>query len=494
MEFNIIPDDVWIEIFESVDDPAQLAVLVRTCRRFRDLASKPLLRELKWGKMESTERNIEAWQGVYKDMVTLPRKLTLSVAFDFTNARSHMQPLTPEMSLHDSIHLQIPSFTSLHELVLDSTAISPYTYSVLALVPTLRSLSLINCSYYGLPTAFKDYRNFLLNSDPQNPLNIQFADLPITHLSLHKVTIPQEHDYQAFHPLNLITASNLTSLSITWTGGLAVTYAPKKWLLPQLTQLDVVMPLLTRDLVDSLVSFSQNCPLGPSINLCIERHNLSDQQISAVQLPLKGVCSYTGPLPIASFAAPRQRSNPDSCSSSLKHLVMNEPLDLGGLLDGLEKLPNRLETLEIEVRKWDVELLFAIRHLFPHIRSLIIRYGKGTFPPDFFVTLGANILFDLPKLHTIKLLQDTSCIVTNRQLSNLHHFGGHVPVTFGFEEEEHEHEVSRLSPSLEEAELKDYLIGWNRYCKCLRNVQLNSRTRWERKFEGDRWVEVPSTD
>ena len=42
---------------------------------------------------------------------------------------------------------------------------------------------------------------------------------------------------------------------------------------------------------------------------------------------------------------------------------------------------------------------------------------------------------------------------------------------------------------LEEADLRDYLIGWNRYCTNLRCVQVNKEVLWERRFVGDKWVE-----
>ena len=43
--------------------------------------------------------------------------------------------------------------------------------------------------------------------------------------------------------------------------------------------------------------------------------------------------------------------------------------------------------------------------------------------------------------------------------------------------------------ALEHSDLGDYLVGWNRYCRSLRHVQLAWGSWWERKFEGDRWVE-----
>lgn len=42
---------------------------------------------------------------------------------------------------------------------------------------------------------------------------------------------------------------------------------------------------------------------------------------------------------------------------------------------------------------------------------------------------------------------------------------------------------------LDKVDIRDYLVGWNRYCKMLRCVQFSRGRVWERKFEGDRWLE-----
>lgn len=33
-------------------------------------------------------------------------------------------------------------------------------------------------------------------------------------------------------------------------------------------------------------------------------------------------------------------------------------------------------------------------------------------------------------------------------------------------------------------------MGWNRYCKNLRFVQIDPLKAWERRFEGDSWEEI----
>jgi len=330
--------------------------------------------------------------------------------------------MTPEMLLHDRIHAQIPLFTSLRELHLDGSVVTPYTYKIVASMATLRVLQINNCTYLPIHRAFgeraPDSEDLFTVHPPANHLqpvapppgagphhpnqahvftplahmhaHMQthsdlmaardpppFDNITITHLALHKGTIPPEHESSAFHPLHLITAPNLEFLSLTWTSSLAATYAPKKWKMHKLKELDVVMPLLTRDLLDALVGFVGNCVLDPRIRICIERHNLSEQQIGTVQVPLQGVWSFKGPLTIAACSC---ASAAPGFEPTLTHLIMNEPLDLPQLLDGLEKLPKSLIDLEIQIRNWDMEVLFAVRTLLPGIQRLVIRYGKGVLP------------------------------------------------------------------------------------------------------------------
>ncbi|KDR65923.1 hypothetical protein GALMADRAFT_259983 [Galerina marginata CBS 339.88] len=567
MEFDEIPDDVWSSIFECVDEPAQLAVLMLTCQRFRALASRLLLRDIRWTQAYSTRRNLEAWKGGYRGMEVLPRKLTLGVPFELGSYGDgdNWYDSVPELQFYDMIHSRIPSFTGLVELVLDGTEISPYTYSVLAALPALRSLSVLNCTFSRLqapgsvPNLPLHY--YLHHYQEQAAPIFPFSTLPLTHLSLHnpKPSVPPHlsgDNGTSHHPIHLITASSLTSLSITWTGSLAAIYARRHWPLPALRELEVIMPTLTRDLVDSLVNFVHACSLGPRISLCIQNHELSDQQISSVQIPLVGVWRYEGPLglQVESFCSPlptpASASAPAASASAaiLTTVIMTEPLRLTTLLASLEKLPRSLETLDVQVSKWDIELLFAIRQLFPGIRELVVRYGRGVLPADFFVSLGSNILYNLPQLHTLKLIADDDSTRNGRNRPGQNWgggVGGHanannnnnqaglalglvppgmvpnhlilphqhqhpalpLPLSaFGLNSASASHSgdedfspfppfssasgssSSSSNQKLEHGDLKDYLVGWNRYCRSLRRVQLDRRVWWGRRWEGDGWV------
>ena len=86
MVFGYIPDVIWIAIFESVDSPAQLAMSMRTCCRFR-LQATPARSPLdQIGVDVAQPRSLEMC--VYRDMVPLLRKLTFSVPFNFSKLQN----------------------------------------------------------------------------------------------------------------------------------------------------------------------------------------------------------------------------------------------------------------------------------------------------------------------------------------------------------------------------------------------------------------------
>jgi hypothetical protein len=104
MNFKEIPDDIWISVFEQINDSSILAILVRTCRCFHRLASKPLLRELKWIKPELTLRNIEAWADVYSTLEALPRKVIIGIPFEFTHVMRQSVPNVRFAILSSFVH------------------------------------------------------------------------------------------------------------------------------------------------------------------------------------------------------------------------------------------------------------------------------------------------------------------------------------------------------------------------------------------------------
>jgi len=67
-------------------------------------------------------------------------------------------------------------------------------------------------------------------------------------------------------------------------------------------------------------------------------------------------------------------------SSKVEHVTVTESLEINHLLTGLERLSQNIRTLDLQLRKYDNEVLFAIHQLFPDVESVTIRFGKGALP------------------------------------------------------------------------------------------------------------------
>jgi len=104
------------------------------------------------------------------------------------------------------------------------------------------------------------------------------------------------------------------------------------------------------------------------------------------------------------------------------------------------------------------------------------------------VVLGSDILPDLKQLRSLRLSLDINCIPLQSPMDCNGYFLLHA---FNQQPAEDEPQMpSDASSTLfDPADLKDYLVGWNRYCPKLRTVQLTSVAVWRRRFEGDTWIE-----
>lgn len=104
------------------------------------------------------------------------------------------------------------------------------------------------------------------------------------------------------------------------------------------------------------------------------------------------------------------------------------------------------------------------------------------------VMLGSDILPDLKQLRTLRLSMDANCIPPQPPVDYNAYFLMHA-LNQQPSEEETSSPGDAISTLFDPADLKDYLVGWNRYCPKLRTVQLTSVSIWRRRFEGDPWVE-----
>ncbi|PPQ87131.1 hypothetical protein CVT25_001021 [Psilocybe cyanescens] len=366
------------------------------------------------------------------------------------------------------------------------------------------------------------------------PSEYPFGRLCITALVLDRIHRGEstggndwDQERNTFHPMGLVFARGLEKLRVVWTPGAAeawefawATYgedggdAPwscsgiAKWtgVLYNIKDLDVTIPMLTRDLVNTFVAFVGCCTRtdilstgrgkgkrkggeigrGPRIRLVVEQQTFSEQDVGTVLIPVAGVWSYEGPLAFARTflgvsgievdGGNDENVNTNANTNTdrrLRKVVMTESLELPALLRGLEHLPQSVQSLEVRMQTWDVEVFLAVRKLFQDMRELVVWYGGGEFGEDFFATLGTNTLSDLPNLTILKLMRDT--------LDGL--FGGDTsadddgPSTLSplSHSPARSHTKRKPKPPLESQEqslmnrsgLRDYLARWGRYCKML---------------------------
>ncbi|KAF8884280.1 hypothetical protein CPB84DRAFT_1789264 [Gymnopilus junonius] len=471
---EFVPDDVWITIFEDLET-SELAVIIRTCRRFRNLARKPLLKEIKWVKLQSTKRHLDFWKCTARrnrGLAGLVKKVVVEIGYDNPTTGDHAGLLRFER-VHDLVFYQLPRFIFLHELVLRGDVVSPCLYMTLLKMPSLRSLVIEDCTYISILSPF-------MKQTPQTQLDAQwpqfdFFSLPLTHLSIHEITIPKGHyphnetdedgsgeePKPNWHPLHLLTIPSLTSVSVTWSSSFADQYAYSGWWpFPKLSGLHIVVPVLTKRVVRSFRAFFRKLgnPLGMIIDLDIQSHDLTLAELGdmgTVGFQLNSIRRYTGPSDFLTFV---NKDMIDGILEPLTHIILTSTVEVAIILPELARISSRLQVLHMSLSVWDTELLFAIRHLFPRIQDININGFNSFSNPGFLINLGADILFDLPNLRTLKLLPN---YVSDYSKENNFHFD----------------------------DLEGYILGWSRYCKQLRYVQFSRASWWSRRFESDGWKE-----
>ena len=159
----------------------------------------------------------------------------------------------------------------------------------------------------------------------------------------------------------------------------------------------------------------------------------------------------------------------------------------------LSKLYPRLRMLAVETGEWEDEVLHAVCRLFPFLERLKLTYfGEG---PDE-VRLSHSISFyhcfartGKKKLNPLPKKQITVGSIGPHFLTRLPHLQTFqtYQVQKGIYIENHP--AYLFDPTYEtiEDEMRDLVIPWNRYCRELREVQVDAGWRMVRGWEGGRW-------
>jgi len=253
-------------------------------------------------------------------------------------------------------------FTMLEEVILTRIHITPIICQLVASLPRLRFLEIKCCTF--------------VNQDPLalSPLPETDNASSITRLVLRDNVPSREQPSPgiANRILHRLAGPSLRSLTVTWCSSSSLLFGTRRWKLPNLTQLELHVALLTRDLTDSAIKFVNNCIADPKVSLRVNKHNVPDNQILSTNVPMRGLRSFRGPLPVVGMFA--------GSSSEVEHVTVTESLEINHLLAGLERLSQNIRTLDLQLRRYDNEVLFAIHQLFPDVESVAIRFGKGALP------------------------------------------------------------------------------------------------------------------
>lgn len=114
---------------------------------------------------------------------TFPDSEAFCLNFTFTSHTViNCFQMSPSKPLYHSIHSQLLLFTSLHTLAISNIALCEHTYRVLELIPTLRTLKVLNSEYHNAVEQFSTDRRRCVGHPP-----VLVSAFPITHLHLHDV-------------------------------------------------------------------------------------------------------------------------------------------------------------------------------------------------------------------------------------------------------------------------------------------------------------------
>lgn len=412
-DFHTLPNEMWIQVFESMTRPSDLLKVIRTCKHFYALAIRVLYRNLKWLTPFDFTNNATFWETQNISMRDVPISLCIGISHmhyprvgrydagsaiveadgswlvsspvatlggslaDLESVMNYITDSGPQSffastPLYEAVACRISSFTMLEELFLNQ-AILPFTiYAAIRKLPRLRRLSLQCCTLP--PMHLGD--------------ELDFSDLPITELTLWclKGEAHSHQDTNYVHALNLCAARHLRTLRVDWTSISARYFArpiggnefePP----PHLENLELRMPLAklwpaevdaSRSmLINPLLKFLNKCSFLKRLTIV---NRLPSLDLSKYALPLLEY--YSGPLTTALQVL---KNRP------VQHLeITDDDKKLDEITHLLPELAQRrptLETLCLAIRHWDNEILFPTAQLFPELRKLRIQYYDG-FPSE----------------------------------------------------------------------------------------------------------------
>ncbi|KAI0699047.1 hypothetical protein C8T65DRAFT_710063 [Cerioporus squamosus] len=476
-----IPAEIWLEIFALVPKSTDLYSLSVASHRFHDLTTRALHRDLVWLKQTHAEHNLAVWQR-NEGMETYVRSLEISLgcppstvqnapgASDWllgnnspaarlaaANARRNYSESTEEVT--SALWERVQRFTNISSLALVDMYIDKDHFRLIHSLPQLRSLRLEACVFQGNAAQGFDNRT-----------------LPITEL-----TMLNESAMAWDQALSLATAENLRTLTIDASADVfRYVFGPsdaqaRGWTVPaSIENLYVVRkrtitapePKQPSHWAVSQTSFPDThlyhfCAQAPSLKVVSTPMFVPAQvTIAPEALPLV-LDRFAAPLETAQFVAAVR----DVKALGLLKCGLSSREGVTALASVALVRPG-LKMLMMECKGWDAEIVSAVSLHFKELRRLKIVYDGQGPDENFLVSLAPDFLAEMPDLHTLEMYQ----------LPPRGEFAPSYPPFL----------CDSSFESIED-EMRDTLIGWNRFCPNLRKVQLVSGYAMTRGFEGGLW-------
>ncbi|RDX46756.1 hypothetical protein OH76DRAFT_1386047 [Lentinus brumalis] len=485
-----IPAEVWLEIFQQVPQSSDLHSLSVASRRFRDLTTRAIHRDLAWVNPFHITQNLVVWQK-NEGMENFVRSLEVGLGGLELKTRKYttlrdITSLPPMEQLRGTLLTRIRTFINLSSLTFTDMSIRSEHFALIHSLSQLRSLRFDSCMF-----------------DHKAAQDVNNKHLPITELTLRSIrpgprvrthvphvvhfahlaapVLPPSPSDPLAWVLSLAVAHNLKTLTVDTTADVfrlvfSVSSAQARgWTVPA----SMENVYIVREYTVTAWEPEQPANWGgghgafPDMHLyhfCSRAPNLktvstplfaSAQMTIAPELLPPALDRFAAPLETALFVAAVR----DVRALGLLKCGLKGREGLAALADIARWRP-RLKMLLMEVKTWDPEIASAVTLHFKELRRLKVVYDGAGPDEKYIVSLAPDYLAQLPDLHTVEMYR-------------LPAHGGFTPV----------YPTHLFDPSWGsiEEEMRDILMGWNRFCPKLRKVQLVSGYVMVRAFEGAPW-------
>ncbi|SJL15035.1 uncharacterized protein ARMOST_18517 [Armillaria ostoyae] len=369
---SVLATETLIQIFEYLDSNSDLLHAIRACKVFYDIGIAQLYRHIHYNSHQEFGAHDTFCLNQRDAMRRIPRSIGLTGVIYPTDPNSADEDDRRRGRFQADMWIRILSFTSLHTLCFKICGLpdmQSFSY-LLQGCRSLRKLVIDECTFYEEPL------------DCSEGYGI-FPQLPITDLSLlgriavHSSTQSGGSDPSPFH--HFLTMTSLRTLAIDVVKDLdrvLAGHAPHKSNLSSLCKLKTLRlclrpSFLRKATQEELATFlNEKCHSIQELEVTRFHEN---KNLRLFPRALRNLTSYKGS---SNFLIPLR-----DAGSSLKRLdISNSPMLLVDALGLLEKVAARwpnLESLDITIKEWDAEILYAISHLFRDFREVKIKYEIG---------------------------------------------------------------------------------------------------------------------